>query len=82
MVYGDQIGYIGLVLFMKSVEFPSLGDAVAISFTSPLFMALFGVFILGERLTRYDLCSMVFGILVISQPELMFGSNNNETKNT
>ena len=46
-------GIIALWLYFSSIQQMPLASAVAIQYTSPIFAALFAVFILGERMSRW-----------------------------
>mgnify|MGYP000049767935 CR=1 FL=1 len=43
-------GFVGLILYIYTVQRMSLASAVTIQYLSPIFTALFAIFILGERM--------------------------------
>ena len=56
-----------------------LADASTIQFSSPVFVAVFGYFILKERLTILQGVAGVItliGVVIIAQPEFIFGSQD------
>jgi drug/metabolite transporter (DMT)-like permease len=56
-------GAIALILFFATLQNIPLGSAVTIRYLTPLFTALFGIFILGERVRRIQW--LFFGIALI-----------------
>ncbi len=69
-------GYGSFLLFVFAVARLPLGDAVALSFTSPFWSILIGVFLFGDRMTiRLGLAVLVGfgGVLLIAQPSAETG---------
>lgn len=61
----------GLSCLFYAYMHGNLADVTAISFTSPLFVSIFAVFMLKERLTKAQLlglCVGFLGALVVTQP--------------
>ena len=54
-------GYVSLLLYFYAVTQLSLATAVTLNYTSPLFLALLSVVLLGERLTPRLLFSLLVG---------------------
>ncbi len=54
-------GYVSLLLYFYAVTQLSLATAVTLNYTSPLFLALLSVVLLGERLTQRLLLSLLVG---------------------
>ncbi len=54
-----------------------ISDASAIYFSSPVFVAIFGYFLLKEKLTIVQIVTgfiTIFGVLITTKPEFIFGS--------
>jgi len=69
-------GYGSFLLFVFAVARLPLGDAVALSFTSPFWSILIGVFLFGDRMTlRLGLAVVIGfgGVLLIAQPSAEAG---------
>lgn len=69
-------GYISFLMFIYAVARLPLGDAVALSFTSPFWSILIGVAVFGDRLTlRLGIAVAVGfgGVLLIAQPSAEAG---------
>ncbi len=64
-------GFISFLLFIYALGLLPLGDAVAISFTSPFWSVILGVLVFGDRMT-WRLAAAVavafLGVLLIAQP--------------
>ena len=64
-------GYLGMAASYYSVTLIPLADAVSLQFTSPLWVALLAIFVLGEsiRFNRWVAIALGFvGVLVIMRP--------------
>lgn len=64
-----------------------LPDAVTLQFTTPVFAAVFGVFLVGEDWKRLDMigaCVCLLGVALIAHPTWLFGVNidDNDTADT
>jgi drug/metabolite transporter (DMT)-like permease len=56
---GGAFGYIGAqVFFVAATQLTSAANAVLLQFTAPIYVALFGIWFLGERARRVDWITM------------------------
>lgn len=68
---------IGILLFLKSLEYISSEKASILSVSEPVFTVIFGIFLLGEKLTNIQ----YWGILIIlSSSILIIFSNEKDNK--
>jgi len=70
------VGFIALSCYYFSITKMTLGDAVVLSFTSPVFTAISAVFILKEKWERYDIIGAILsmvGVVLIARPGFLFG---------
>lgn len=73
------LGVTGLLCFYYSITHLPLGDATVIQYTNPMFVALFAVFVVGERLHPRDLAAALLslaGIALIARPSFLFGGES------
>eukprot|EP00727_Mastigamoeba_balamuthi_P014748 m51a1_g99 hypothetical protein (357) ;mRNA; r:308870-310336 len=78
------VGVLSMSMWMMAIKMLPLADAVIINFLSPIFTAVFGFFILKEKITRieiggYFLCFA--GIVFIARPPFLFGKLANASGN-
>jgi drug/metabolite transporter (DMT)-like permease len=66
-------GIIALWLYFSSIQKMPLASAVAIQYTSPIFAALFAVFLLGERMNKWK---WVFFLISMTGVFLIKGMDN------
>ncbi len=71
---GGAIAYALMVLtFVQAVRWTSAANAIFLQFTAPLWVALFGIWLLGERPRRIDWAAMIaigLGMLLFFGDEL------------
>lgn len=75
-LWRSAFGYISFLMFIYAVARLPLGDAVALSFTSPFWSILIGVAVFGDKMTwRLALAVAVgfSGVLLIAQPSAAAG---------
>lgn len=76
-------GVVASICFVYAVQNLPFGDANAIILSSPVFVALWAYFVLpNERLSFviiFGLLLTVVGVLLVSQPEVLFGSGRRQT---
>ena len=71
-------GYFIIVLSFLSYERMPLSDALVISFTSPVFAAIFSQIILNEKCGILDaVCGLISftGVILVARPKFIFGKN-------
>jgi drug/metabolite transporter (DMT)-like permease len=76
LVARGLVGVGGLTCFYYAVTHLPLGDATVIQYTNPAFVAVFAVFLVGERLRAADLLAVVLclvGVTFIARPTFIFG---------
>lgn len=72
----SAFGYISFLMFIYAVARLPLGDAVALSFTSPFWSILIGVAVFGDKLTLRLAIAVAIGfsgVLLIAQPSAAAG---------
>jgi len=72
LFFRGAIGFLALLAYFSNMANLPLGVAVTFNKTSPLFLAFFAWFFLGERLPRLALLALIFGfvgIAMIAKPE-------------
>ena len=62
LMRGTIVTFTGTFFFFALQTLP-LAEAVALSFLSPLFLALFGALILGEKVGPLTIAGLVFGVI-------------------
>jgi drug/metabolite transporter (DMT)-like permease len=70
------IGFIGLAAFYYALVHMPLAEATVIQYTNPIFVALFAVWFLGERMGRREIALVAIslvGVLLIAHPSFIFG---------
>ncbi len=75
-IWRSIFGYASFLLFVYAVARLPLGDAVALSFTSPFWSILIGAAVFGDRITpRLGLAVILGfgGVLLIAQPSAALG---------
>jgi len=75
-------GYFNIVVTYFSLEKIPLSDTLFITFTSPVFAAVFSYCILKEKVHWFDaVCGIVsfIGVLLVARPSFIFGSNEART---
>lgn len=55
------LGYVSLLCYFYAISHLPLATAVTLNYTSPMFLALLSVLLLGERLPRRAVAAMVLG---------------------
>jgi drug/metabolite transporter (DMT)-like permease len=55
-------GSASMILMYIGIKLTSNGRATLLSGTSPVFVALFGYFLFKERITRYNIMAILFGV--------------------
>lgn len=73
------LGVIGLLCFYYSVTHLPLGDATVIQYINPIFVALFAVVVVGERLHARDVLAAALcigGVALIARPSFLFGGES------
>lgn len=76
LILRGVVGVGGLMCFYYALSELPLGDATVIQFTNPAFVAVFAVFLLGEKLRpRYVVGALVclVGVALVAQPSFLFG---------
>ncbi len=70
-VWRGAVGYASLICFIYGLHRLPLGDAVALSFTLPLWSLVLGVLVLGDRVTPRLVLAVLTGfggVLLVAQP--------------
>jgi drug/metabolite transporter (DMT)-like permease len=70
------VGFLALSAFYHSIVHLPLADATVIQYTNPVWTGLLAVPLLGERLRRREVISVVVsmaGVLVMMRPSILFG---------
>lgn len=62
LMRGTIVAFTGTFFFFALQTLP-LAEAVALSFLSPLFLALFGAMILGEKVGPFTIAGLILGVL-------------------
>ncbi|KAI8089574.1 EamA-like transporter family-domain-containing protein [Halteromyces radiatus] len=81
LAFRGLVGSLGLALFFYSITKLPLADATVIFFLGPTFTAILAAIVLGESFTLFDgICSALclVGVILVSKPEFLFGSNNGD----
>jgi drug/metabolite transporter (DMT)-like permease len=76
------VGFVALSCFYFSITKMSLGDAVVLSFTSPVFTAIFAVFVLKEKWEKVDIFGAILsmgGVILIARPAVIFGGSTSDS---
>lgn len=71
------VGLISMLLFFNALKYLSVGTAVSIRYTSPIFAAIFALFLLKERIkTLQWLCFLIafFGVFLLKRSDFQFSS--------
>jgi len=71
LFFRGAIGFLALLAYFNNMANLPLGTAVTFNKTSPLFLAFFAWFFLGERLPKTAILALVFGfigIVLIAKP--------------
>jgi len=82
LIFRGLTGFFGLSCYYFGLTALPLGEAVVISFISPVFVALLGVFILKEPWEKMDMFGAFLsmaGVVFIAEPEFIFGSQEQQT---
>ncbi len=72
LLFRGSIGFLALLAYFYDFAHIPLGEAVTYNKTSPIFVAVFAYFFLGERLSRWGWVAVglgFVGIVLIAQPE-------------
>ena len=78
------VGFIAIVGSYYSLQYLSLSDAIAISFSIPMVTGIFAWIFLGERYTRTEAICGIFalcGVVMIAKPSFLFGDALTQTSN-
>ena len=70
-LYRGLLYVIGSFSFVYALHFMPLAEVVAIAFAGPLFMTLFGRFLLGETVGRHRIFAVIIGfigVLIVIRP--------------
>ena len=73
LVLRGLLGGIGVVIFYAAITHIGLAKGTVITYSYPIFAAVIGVFVLGERLTRWDISAVAVAfagliLLVCGEP--------------
>eukprot|EP00727_Mastigamoeba_balamuthi_P004353 m51a1_g13916 hypothetical protein (468) ;mRNA; r:796589-798451 len=71
-----MVGIGSMGLWMLAIKMLPLADSVVINFLSPVFTAIFGFFILKEKITKVEIAGYVLcfvGIVFVARPPFIFG---------
>ena len=71
IVFRAFVGFIGIQGMWASVKYMPVSTSSSIVFSFPIWTAVFAYFILGEKLTKYDIISIItafLGVIVINNP--------------
>lgn len=78
------VGFVGIVGSYYSLQYLSLSDAIAISFSIPMVTGIFAWIFLGERYTCTEgVCGLfaLCGVVMIAKPSFFFGDALTQTSN-
>lgn len=67
------LGYIAMMMFFYTMTQLPLATAVTLNYTSPLYMATFALFLVGERPNLVVICSLILGfggVVILLRPTL------------
>ncbi|HEX6911948.1 MAG TPA: DMT family transporter, partial [Longimicrobium sp.] len=70
------LGFLALTCFYHSIVHLPLADATVIQYTNPVFAGLLAVPVLGERLRRREVASVLVsmaGVALVMRPSFLFG---------
>jgi drug/metabolite transporter (DMT)-like permease len=79
LILRGTVGFLALSAFYHSIVHLPLADATVIQYTNPVFAGLLAVPMLGERLRRREVLSVVvsmIGVVVMMRPSILFGGGN------
>jgi len=71
-------GSIGFFLYFASFDFISISDTNILNNTIPFWTIIFSYLVLKEKVTKYDIVSIIFGfvgVLILIKPDFIFGKN-------
>jgi drug/metabolite transporter (DMT)-like permease len=71
-------GFLALSCFYHSLTHLPIADATVIQYTNPVYAGLLAVPLLGERLRRREVLSVLasmFGVLLVMRPAVLFGGS-------
>lgn len=78
-------GYCAFICTYTALDFISLGDMSAIVFSAPVFVSIFGYFILKEPCGLFQVGTIIVvlsGVFLISRPSFLFGSLEEDVSST
>ena len=80
MLGASFLNTIRMYLFIVAFVYTSIGNAVILFYTYPIFTAIMGIIILKERISKYQvfLLILAFGGLVISYSDKTFSFGDND----
>lgn len=76
LILRGTVGFLALSAFYHSIVHLPLSDATVIQYTNPVWAGLLAVPLLGERLRRREVLSVVVsmvGVVVMMRPAILFG---------
>ena len=77
LVLRGVVGFLALSCFYHSIVHLPLADATVIQYTNPVFTGLMAVPLLGERLRRREVASVLVsmaGVALVMRPSFLFGA--------
>jgi len=72
LLFRGSMGFVALLAYFYTIAHIPLGEAVTYNKTSPIFVAIFAYFFLGEKLSRWSVLAILIGfvgIVLIAQPQ-------------
>eukprot|EP01119_Soliformovum_irregulare_P003999 TRINITY_DN15015_c0_g1_i1.p1 TRINITY_DN15015_c0_g1~~TRINITY_DN15015_c0_g1_i1.p1 ORF type:complete len:291 (-),score=60.04 TRINITY_DN15015_c0_g1_i1:25-897(-) len=78
MVVRGAVGLVGMTCYFFSITVLPLSEAVALSFTNPVFTAILAVIMLGEVWELWDMIGAgvsSIGVVFIARPAIIFGDS-------
>jgi S-adenosylmethionine uptake transporter len=80
-MYRSILGFISTTTFYQAIEILPLSLGVTLYYTTPIFTSIFCYLFLGEKLGKLEILSILsalFGVVLLTKPELIFHSLKEE----
>lgn len=78
LVFRGIAGFLALACFYHTLTSLPIADATVIQYTNPVYAGLLAVPLLGEKLRRREVLSVlgsIVGVLLVTQPSFLFGGS-------
>ena len=76
LLYRGISGFIALACSFYALVHLPLADAIVLFYTNPIFAALLGFMLLGERLTLHGMGCTLLGVVLVARPSFLFAQSS------